>query len=247
MTDVDIINAKKRITALRQRCKGAHSQFKGSFLHPGMAQPLADLRSAYEALLYLGQGANAKVCSHAAMYVQHPSTDCAARRVEVHRVPGHHRVSRSCRKPQGLWAADTHWYRAYFEQHIIWMRWYFCTLSPQDPGAFLQFLIDATTAYRCIILRMERVYGAQGLVLPPDPNVPERSTAHALQQWPEGVQVPQGPPNSTADVRVVLAKCLVALGDLTRCVVGVTVCCIGVCWHSCLLRVCWCLTTVHGC
>lgn len=61
MGDVEIVNAKKRITALRKRCKLAHSQCNGSFLHAGMVHPLADLRRAYEALLYLGQGVDAKV------------------------------------------------------------------------------------------------------------------------------------------------------------------------------------------
>lgn len=89
--------------------------------------------------------------------------------------------------------------------------------TPQDPVAFLQFLTDALTAYRCTILRMERFYGAQGPALPPDPLVPERTSAHALQHWPPGVAPPQGPCTSPADVRPLICRCLVALGDLTRC------------------------------
>lgn len=87
----------------------------------------------------------------------------------------------------------------------------------QDPSAFLRFVADASTTYRCTILRLERFYGAQGITLPPDPQVPERDTAQALQQWPEGVPVPGGGPQHRADVRPWLCRCLVALGDLARC------------------------------
>lgn len=62
MTDVTIGKAKKYISQLKARCNETHAQFKGSFLHPGMAQPLANLRTAYEALLYLDHGDTAKVC-----------------------------------------------------------------------------------------------------------------------------------------------------------------------------------------